>query len=103
MSFPHGTVFHPQMAAAAVASSAAGGVVYPGQPQVSHQPQQRAVVSTTTAPMNMMATAPAVAAMGQPTFIYQVRRVIHSIIQAIFKLLGKLKKEYSSYNMHLTV
>lgn len=67
MSFPHGTVFHPQMAL----SSAAGGVVYPGQLQAHPQPQQRAVVSTTTAPMNMMAAAPAVAAMGQPTFVYQ--------------------------------
>ena len=75
MSFPHGTVFHPHMAAAAVASSAAGGVVYPGHPQVPQQPHQRAaaVVANSTAPMNMMATAPAVAAMGQPTFIYQVR------------------------------
>ena len=72
MSFPHGTVFHPQMAAAAVASTATGGVAYPGQPQAPQQLQQRTVVSTTTAPMNMMATAPAVAAMGQPTFIYQV-------------------------------
>lgn len=73
MSFPHGTMFHPQMAAAAVASSAAGGVVYPGQPQAHPQVHQRAAISTTAAPMNMMAAAPAVAAMGQPTFIYQVR------------------------------
>ena len=69
MSFPHGTVFHPQMAAAAVASS--GAVVYPGHPQLPPQqaPQRAAVVS---APVNVMASAPAGAAMGQPTFIYQV-------------------------------
>ena len=74
MSFPHGTVFHPQMAAAAVASS--GAVVYPAHPQLPPQqpPQRAAVVS---APVNVMASAaapaPAGAAMGQPTFIYQVR------------------------------
>ena len=69
MSFPHGTVFHPQMAAAAVASS--GAVVYPAHPQLPPQqaPQRAAVVS---APVNVMASAPAGAAMGQPTFIYQV-------------------------------
>jgi len=44
--------------------------VYPGHPQLppQQQPQRAAVVS---APVNVMASAPAGAAMGQPTFIYQ--------------------------------
>ena len=71
MSFPHGTVFHPQMAAAAVASS--GGVVYPAHPQLPPQQAPQRAAAVISAPVNVMASAPAGAAMGQPTLIYQVQ------------------------------
>jgi hypothetical protein len=63
MSFPRGTVFHPQMT---VATSSVGGVAYPGHPQPQH------IITPAPAP------TPVPVPVQQPqqlpnTFIYQGR------------------------------